>query len=612
MKLALKNWELYVITFLLAACSIIYELLLAQTVSFFAANTVVWYSLGLGVFLGSMGLGALNYRRWFGEDDTRAALVRVEILLSLIGGLSIVVIHVTHMIIRYVWVNNNFFDLAWMFYLVVLAAVVKIGFLTGCELPLLINLGHQDNKGQRITNRILSIDYFGSLCGAVIFPLVLLSRFELITIGFVVGLINIMTALFLQKKLPKVVWRRAVIFVVILLMTGGLWQTRSISQYFLKKYYYYAQSAGSLGDLFAPMPKWPAVNRLSSPYQKIDLVYYPPEEDVFEELWAIYSGKFEKDPDFPKGVVLFMDGFFQFQLDTENINHEYFAHVPIIYNDKVPRKVLLLGGGDGLLLRELLQYQDVRTVTVVDIDPRMIEVARKDPVLRYANRNSLADPRVQVVIEDAYHFLRDNAEQYDAIYMDFPRVKDYDLSKLYSREFNSFVYRSLEDDGFAVFDASEIVDLYEDQYWEVYFSTMRAAGFQMVTPYFSTLEEDHARGIQLLAPMFDEKSQLRVTEESSAEVKVLSGREEIVKKILQDFVRDYQHSYVMVKKTDSPINFEYKTFGASYLILNAKRFALTSQRPVVLNDIPSAKLINSVERPTLPRKPRLWSLRVPY
>lgn len=268
MKFRGGNKSLYAITFLLAACSIVYELLLAQTVSFYAANTVVWYSLGLGAFLGSMGLGALNYRHWFGDEDCRAALVRVEILLSLIGGLSLAVIHVAHMVVRYIWVNNNFFDMAWIFYLVVLGAVVKIGFLTGCELPLLIGIGQATNdKGPGITNRILSIDYFGSLCGAVLFPLVLLARFELLTIAFIVGLINILAALYLQLDLPRGWLRRGAVSVVLLLMSAGLWQAKSLNQYFLQKYYYYAQSAESIRDLFRPMKEWPTVTRLSSPYQ---------------------------------------------------------------------------------------------------------------------------------------------------------------------------------------------------------------------------------------------------------------------------------------------------------------------------------------------------------
>lgn len=607
------NLRLYAVTFLLAACSIIYELLLAQTVSFFAANTVVWYSLGLGVFLGSMGLGALHYRRWFGDTDSRAALIRVEILLSVIGGLSLFVIYLTHMAVSYIWVNNDFLDLAWIFYAVVLGGVIKIGFLTGCELPLLINIGHEKNEsGEGITNRILSIDYFGSLCGAILFPLVLLAHFELLTIGVLVGLINIGVAFLLMRKQPKKVLRTASAAAVFLMMAAALFNIKGLNQYFLQKYYYYAQSSGSLRDLLAPMKGWPTVNRVSSPYQKIDLVYYPPVEDVFEDLWAIYSGKFDKDPEFPKGMVLFMDGFFQFRLDTENINHEYFAHIPVLYADKVPEKVLLLGGGDGLLLREILKYRQVRSVTLVDIDPRMIEIAGKDPVLSYANRKAFKDPRVTVKVTDAFHFLRETKQRYDAVYMDFPRVKDYDLSKLYSRELFRFVYRALKDDGFAVFDASEIVDLYKENYWDVYYATLRAAGFGEITPYFSTLEEDNQEARALLAPMFNEKSQLRVTVENSDETEVITGRDAIVDKILRDFVSDYRHSFVMVRKKAGVINQSYKTFGARYLILNAKRFALSGKRPVLLNDLPGDELINSVERPTLPRDRRLWKLRVPY
>ncbi|MGE0268797.1 MAG: spermidine synthase [Candidatus Omnitrophota bacterium] len=612
MEKSLRLNSIYFITLVSAACSMVYELLLAQTVSFFCANTVIWYSLVIGIYLGAMGWGALSYGRMFKKIDHWDSLIQVEFLLSVIGGLSAIVLYVIHMIIRYIWIKNNFYDLSWLFFGGVFLAVVVIGVLSGCELPLLMKIGNKYSQNKNISNRILSVDYLGALIGAIVFPLILLARFELITIGMLVAAVNILLAGYLQICQKRYALKLTVSTVMAGALIVGLVCSRHIEQYFLKKYYYYYESSSNAGALFKPMKEWPPIKRLSSPYQKIDLVYYPPKEDIFEDLWEAYSQKFKLDPRFPKGYVLFIDGFFQFLLDIENINHEYFAHVPIILNEKIPEKVLVLGAGDGLLLRELVQYKEMKEITLVEIDPLMVELASNDQILVYANKEAFKDGRVRVVIEDAYHFLRTTQEKYDAIYMDFPRAKDYNLSKLYSREFYSFIYSCLKDDGFIVFDATEIADSYQDHSWEVYFSTLTAAGFRSVIPFFSTLESDNLEAIQLLSSMFKETHQLRVTQENSKEVKVIAGRAAIVKKIIQDFIQDHQNSFIMSKKLDGKINRTYNSFGIDHLILNEKRFNLTLDRPHIINDLPSDNLINSVTRPTLPRNSSLWKMRVPY
>lgn len=602
----------YFITVVLAACNIVYELLLAQTAAFFCANTVVWYSLVIGIYLGSMGLGALLYGRMFKHAKEWDALITVEILLSLIGGLAVVFIGVMHMILGYIWINHQFFDLSWVFYIVIFSAAVKIGILSGCELPLLLKIGNEYSPNKNISNRILSADYLGSLLGAIMFPLILLARFELITIGFLIAAVNIVMAGLVQMLQKTRTFKLTVITVIFGMTTAGLIFSKPIEQYFLKKYYYYQESSDNIGALFKPMNDFPDIKRRSSPYQKIDLVYYKPKEDMFEALWAIYSQKFERFPEFPKGYVLFIDGFFQFFLDIENVNHEYFAHVPVILNDKVPEEVLVLGAGDGLLLRELIKYKEIKRITLVEIDRMMVGMASHDAILSYANNHAFQDKRVRVVIEDAYHFVRTDRGQYDAVYMDFPKAKDYNLSKLYSREFYFFVAKRLKDDGFVVFDATEIADQGQEKYWETYFSTLKAAGFQSVIPYFSTLEPDNMRAVQFLHPMFNDTQQLRVTQENSDEVKVIAGRDAIVKKIIQDFVQDYQSGFIMARKSNARINRTYKSFGVDHLILNERRFGLTLDRPAIINDLVSEHLVNSVMRPTLPRASNVWKMRVPY
>ncbi len=606
-------WMIYAIAFVLAACSMVYELLLAQTLSFFAEGTVTWYSLVLGVYLGSMGIGALSFRKVFKSTDNWSSLIQVEMWLSLIGGMSVILIHLLHMIVSYIWITNSFFDLSLVFYAGVFVAVIAIGFLTGCELPLLLSIGSKSAKdGTSISNRILSVDYLGSLAGALAFPLILIVHMELVTLGVFVGLINVLVAGILQVRQPNQSFKLTLSTMLVCLYALFLVFHGGIQQYFLKKYYYYQYQADSFTGLLKSLKDWPKIHRESSPYQKIDMVYYPPDEDVFDDLLNVYTTKFKDIPDFPRGYVLFIDGFFQFLIDIEDIYHEYFAHAPIIFNNHVPRDVLVLGAGDGMLIRELVKYKEVEKITVVEIDPKMVEMARRHPVLEYVNQRAFNDPRVEVIIQDAYHFVRHTGRRFDAIYMDFPRVKDYNLSKLYSVEFFSFVYHRLNDNGFAALDAPEIVDLYKKNYWGIYYSSLAGAGFKTIFPFFSTLESDNPEAIKILEPMFDSTSRLKVSEEGGSEPRMIYGRDDIVKQMISDFVHDHRNSFIFVKKELAEPNTLYRNFGLRHQILNSKRFGLTLQQPVAFPPRYDANLVNSIMKPTLPHQANKWRMRVPY
>ena len=219
-----------------------------------------------------------------------------------------------------------------------------------------------------------------------------------------------------------------------------------------------------------------------------------------------YSTKYIEDPSQPKNRFLFLNGDFQVTSNYEELYHEYFAHVPVLANGTVPQKVLVMGAGDGLLIRELVKYDQIREITHVDLDPKLIELARTHPVLTAMNDNSLDDPRVRTVLGDAYQYIRRSSDTYDAIYLDFPDAKDYNLSKLYSSEFFHFVRQRLSDGGFAVLDApgsdlpdrNNILTLRPGSDWDVYYHTIKKGGFEWVTPYFTNLERQNARAMEIL------------------------------------------------------------------------------------------------------------------
>ncbi|MCB0337384.1 MAG: hypothetical protein KDD62_13805, partial [Bdellovibrionales bacterium] len=386
------HFPLYVVTFFLASCSILYELIVAQTLSLLAANTVIWYSVTVGLFLLGMGLGSLLSKLLGTQGRTLKTLVTVEVLLSLVGLLMVPYLHVAHMLFSsFAAYNETLVGIAFFFIGGVSGALV-IGILTGIELPLLIRIREENAKLKRDGTHVVNgIDYVGSLLGAVAFPLVLVPHLDLMVIAALVSSVNAIIAIVLIAKFMHTrssVLIQGVTSVTILIGAAAvITHVDRIEQYFLKKYYHYLEASDSFAALFAPMPNYPTVYRHSSAYQKIDLVE-DPSQSTADLIISAFSDKFEAKPDFPKKEFLFLNGDFQMTSSHEEIYHEYFAHVPIQMHGSIPRKILVLGGGDGILIRELIKYPEV-SVRQIDLDPVLINLAKTDPILTAINENSL-------------------------------------------------------------------------------------------------------------------------------------------------------------------------------------------------------------------------------
>jgi spermidine synthase len=131
-------------------------------------------------------------------------------------------------------------------------------------------------------------------------------------------------------------------------------------------------------------------------------------------------------------------------------------------NRKTPEKVLILGGGDGLLARELLKIEGVESITLIDLDPKMIELSRTYPPLLKLNEGALNSDRVEVMVGDAFIFLKETNKKWDAILIDFPLPYSFDLSRLYSTEFYSLIKQRLTEAGGALFDAPLLIKVNEN------------------------------------------------------------------------------------------------------------------------------------------------------
>ena len=180
-----------------------------------------------------------------------------------------------------------------------------------------------------------------------------------------------------------------------------------------------------------------------------------------------------------QGFQLYLNGHLQFNSVDEYRYHEALVH-PAMLAAKTPKRVLVLGGGDGLAVREILKYDNVESVTLVDIDPGMTEIATQLPLLRGLNEESLMHEKVTVTNTDAFVWVGQEHEPFDAVVIDFPDPGSYSVGKLYT----TFFYRRLKqiitpDAVVSIQCTSPLVA--GQSYWCI-LRTMEEAGFK-VRPY---------------------------------------------------------------------------------------------------------------------------------
>ncbi|MFC9895069.1 polyamine aminopropyltransferase [Nocardia sp. NPDC127579] len=415
--------------FICAACGLVYELALVTLGSFLIGDTAVQASVVLSVMIFAMGVGALvakPLQRW-----AAPAFATIELALAVVGGFSVILLYAA-----FAWLKIYTGAL-------VLVAFV-IGALVGAEIPLLMVLLQRIRKqaaGSAVAD-LFAADYIGALLGGLAFPFLLLPVFGQVRGALVVGAVNAIAGLVLvctlfRRELGALA--RGFLAVAAVLVAAALGGS-----------YLYADrfEASAEQALFA------------SP-----IVYS--EQTQYQQIVVTQSASPLRELD----TRLFLNGDLQFSSVDEYRYHEALVH-PALAGQR--RTVLVLGGGDGLALREILRYPDVERVTLVELDPAMVRLARTFPALRELNRAAFDDPRVEVVNADAFGWLRDCECRFDAAIVDFPDPDQTAIAKLYSREFYGLLMRALEPGGAAVIQSGS--PFYAPiSFWCIE-ATVRAAG----------------------------------------------------------------------------------------------------------------------------------------
>ena len=323
---------------------------------------------------------------------------------------------------------------------------MAIGLLVGLEIPLItrVNAGYEELRVNIAS--VLEKDYYGALLGGLFFAFVALPYFGLTYTPVALGALNFAVAsLFVFRFRGLLHFPR---------MLSGSWA---------------AVGAGLIGLFLLADP----IVLYGEQARYKDTVVFV-EQTAHQRL---VMTRWRND------YWLYINGNQQFSTYDEERYHEPLVH-PALALGASRAEILILGGGDGLALREVLKYADVERVTLVDVDPRMTALAASHPVLVQINGHALRDPRVEVVHADAFAFLHgreDGAPRlYDAIIVDLPDPNTDELARLYSVNFYRLCKRHLKRDGRLVTQATS--PFFSRRAFLCIKKTMTAAGLS-VLPY---------------------------------------------------------------------------------------------------------------------------------
>ena len=383
-----------------------------------------------------MGVGSW-LSRYF-ERQLVGHFLRIELLVGLIGGLMPAALFALQSLA------------APSFRFALYALVLAVGVLVGLEIPLVMRILKRqlrDHGGERhalknLVSQVLTFDYLGALAVSIAFPLLLVPQLGLVRTGAFFGLMNAAVA----------VW-------ALWLFRGEL---RGLAAHATACALTVAALLGSLAGADR-ITTW-AEDRFYA-----DHVLYS-ETSAYQRVVVTASRA---------GVRLFLNGNLQFHSRDEYRYHEALVH-PAMAGHGAPRRVLVLGGGDGMAAREILKYPGVESITLVELDPHMTRLFAGEPLLRALNADSLRSPKLHIVNADAFGWLEQSADAFDVIVVDFPDPTNFSIGKLYSSTFYALVDRHLSAGGYAVVQTTSPL-IARKSFWTVA-TTIEAAGLA-TTPY---------------------------------------------------------------------------------------------------------------------------------
>ncbi len=385
---------LLVSVFIIAICGLLYELLISTLTSYFQGSSILHFSITIGLFLSFMGVGSFLSR--FIKGNLIEWFIGFELWLGITGGFSSIILYMA-------------FSMTSYFYLFTFLVIALIGILIGVEIPILTRIVRKYDTLREALANVLSFDYLGALIASLLFPLVLLPTFGTMRTAFLVGMLNVGVAIMNTWQFRENIRKYSLLMSsgvagLLMLLIGFLFSFQLLG--FFEQFLYQDEIV---------------LSRQSS-YQRIALT------------------RWNND------TRLFLDGNLQFSSRDEHRYHEPLVHIPMNLALRT-EKILVLGGGDGLAVKQILTYPEVQAITVVDLDPVVTELGQKHPLFTQINEGALNHPKVTIINRDAYNFVKEATEFYDVIITDLPDPNNPSLGKLYSQEFYGLIKKCLSTGG---------------------------------------------------------------------------------------------------------------------------------------------------------------------
>lgn len=420
----------YLTVLAIATCGLVYELVAGTLASYVLGDSVTQFSTVIGVYLSALGLGSW-LSRWVQRSLARR-FVEAELAVAVIGGASAPLLF-----LAFAYMPDFFRPALYL-------TVTAVGTLVGLEIPLVLRILRESVDFKELVAKVLTFDYLGALAASLLFPILLVPRLGLVRTSLLFGLLSAAVGLWSTWLFRPVLGGRVTDLrvkgvIAILLLTVG---------------FAYADRLTELSEEGLYLDT--VVLARSSPYQRIVITT---------------SGE---------NFQLFLNGNLQFSSLDEYRYHEALVH-PAFSVKAGARKALVLGGGDGLAVREILRYPGVEEVTLVDLDPEMTRLAVENPLMRGLNRSALAHPRVKVVNADAFVWLAESPPaRYDVAIVDFPDPSSFALGKLYTRLFYERLKARLDPEGVVAIQSTSPL-MARQAFWCIN-RTLESAGFHAL-PY---------------------------------------------------------------------------------------------------------------------------------
>jgi len=414
---------IFITVLLIAACGLIYELIAGTLASYLLGDSVLQFSTIIGCYLFAMGIGSALSR--YIDRGLAYRFIWIELLLGVVGGCSSALLFLA-------------FAYTQGFQLLMYALVVVIGILVGLEIPLLMRLVRSRYHFRDVVAHVLTFDYLGALGASLLFPILLVPYLGLVRSAMLFGIINVAVALWstflFANQISAAKSLRVLCFVVLCGLGIGFAEAKRIT-------------AAVEDNIYADE----IILSRDTRYQHIVLT------------------RFKDD------IRLFLSSHLQFSSRDEYRYHEALIH-PGLSAIPVPRHVLVLGGGDGLAVREILKYPQIESVTLVDLDPEMTRLFTTNPMLTALNQKSFLSPKVHIINSDAFPWVDSNTDSFDFIVIDFPDPTNYSLGKLYTTTFYKAVARHLSTQGLMVVQSTSPM-FARDSYWCIA-ETLKQSGLQ--------------------------------------------------------------------------------------------------------------------------------------